>query len=202
MTRDAVDVNDDDAGASWGDSVEDYDGYAPPSARTRVTWFQGMRPRSDVDGWVVVDGPAGAAWQRPGCSPSAGEETVTNPAAYPSRTTPKSRYAGPEEETLWTSSGPPTSSPVEEFILLILGCAAAATLLGRPACSGQRGGLARRASGSGRRRQNHPVVAVPGCAGAGLDGPRLAITAATMLALLAWLVSAVCRWLAARRRPQ
>ena len=99
-------------------------------------------------------------------------------------------------------SRPPTSSPVEEFILLILGCAAAAALLGSAglfwanavAWLVEHQVLVAAAS--------HPVVAVPGCAGAGLDGPRLAITAATMLALLAWLVSAVCRWLAARRRPQ
>ena len=58
VLRDAVDVNDDDAGASWGDSVEDYDGYAPPISTYPGHLVPGdLIQVDDVDGWVVVDEP-------------------------------------------------------------------------------------------------------------------------------------------------
>ncbi len=39
----------------------------------------------------------------------------------------------------------------------------------------------------------HPLIAVPGAAGAGLDLPRVAIAAAAVIAVIAWAASAVRR---------
>lgn len=99
-------------------------------------------------------------------------------------------------------SRPPTSSPVEEFMLLIVGCVAAAALLGSAGLFWANGVAWLVEHQVLVAAANHPLVAVPGCAGAGLDGSRLAITAAIMLAVLAWVVSAFWRWLAARGRPE
>ena len=57
VLRDAVDVNDDvDAGTSWGDSVDDCDGYAPPTSTYPGHLVPGDLIQVDgVDGWVVVD---------------------------------------------------------------------------------------------------------------------------------------------------
>lgn len=46
----------------------------------------------------------------------------------------------------------------------------------------------------------HPVLTVPGGAGAGLDVPRACVVAGLLLALLAWAGSAFARMLAARER--
>jgi hypothetical protein len=45
---------------------------------------------------------------------------------------------------------------------------------------------------------DHPVLTVPGSAGAGLDWPRLCVVAGVLLGLLAWAGSAVRRRLASR----
>jgi hypothetical protein len=45
---------------------------------------------------------------------------------------------------------------------------------------------------------SQPVVALPACGGAGLDGPRLAVTVGVLLMALAIAVTVVRRWTARR----
>lgn len=90
---------------------------------------------------------------------------------------------------------PPTarSSDDDEFLLFIIGAVALSVAVGSIGVLWFKGvdwmvqhQLLIAAS-------RHPVLAVPGSAGAGLDTPRLAVVAGVLLALLAWAGSTLRR---------
>lgn len=98
-----------------------------------------------------------------------------------------------------SSSNLGTSSADDEFVLFIVGCVAAAALLGSAGLIWLKGigwlveqrVLVPAAA--------HPLVALPNAGGAGLDGSRLAVVVALLIALIAWAASAIHQRVAAAR---
>lgn len=99
------------------------------------------------------------------------------------------------------SSNPrPTSStsPDDEFVLFIVACVVLVTILGSAGVFW--------ATGVGWLVEHqvlvpaaqHPLLGLPGSSGAGLDGPRVAVVAGVVLALVASAVSAVRRAISRR----
>lgn len=92
----------------------------------------------------------------------------------------------------------PSTSPDDEFVLFIVACVALVTVLGSAGFFW--------ATGVGWLVEHHvlvpagqhPLLRIPAGAGAGLDGPRVAIVIGAVLAVLAWAVSAVRRAIARR----
>jgi hypothetical protein len=90
--------------------------------------------------------------------------------------------------------GGPAGSADDEFVLVLVVAGVAAALLGSVGVLWLRGvdwlvEYAVLVSAA-----TSPLVPVPGCAGAGLDGPRLAVTAGLLVGLAAWVGSAIrCR---------
>ncbi|MGB8386140.1 MAG: hypothetical protein WCG47_33725, partial [Dermatophilaceae bacterium] len=95
--------------------------------------------------------------------------------------------------------GGPAGSADDEFVLAVGAAVAVAALVGSVGVlwlAGvdwllERGVLVSAAAS--------PVMQVPGCAGAGLDGPLLAVAAGLVLAVAAWVGSAIWRRVATGR---
>jgi hypothetical protein len=98
-------------------------------------------------------------------------------------------------------SGPNTgtSSADDEFVLFIVGCVAAAALVGSAGLfwlTGVGWLVEHQVLVSAAE---HPLVALPDAGGAGLDLSRLAVVAAVVIALVAWAASAIHHRVAAAR---
>jgi hypothetical protein len=91
------------------------------------------------------------------------------------------------------------SSADDEFVLFIVGCVAAAALVGSAGLFWLKG------VGWLVEHQvlvsaaEHPLVALPNGGGAGLDMSRLAVLSAAVIALIAWAASAIHHRVAAAR---
>lgn len=91
-----------------------------------------------------------------------------------------------------------STSPDDEFVLFVIACVVLVTILGSAGLFW--------ATGVGWLVEHqvlvpasqHPLMRMPGGAGAGLDAPRVAVVAGAVLALLAWGVSAARRAIARR----
>lgn len=98
-----------------------------------------------------------------------------------------------------SNPNPAASSPDDEFVLFIVGCVAAAALVGSAGLVWLKG------VGWLVEHQvlvpasQHPLLALPSAAGAGLDLSRLAVLCAVVIALIAWAASAVHHRIAAAR---
>lgn len=98
-----------------------------------------------------------------------------------------------------SNPNPATSSADDEFVLFIIACVGAAALVGSAGLIWLQG------VGWLVEHQvlvpasQHPLVALPSCAGAGLDLSRLAVLCAVALALVAWAASAVHHRIAVAR---
>ncbi len=90
-----------------------------------------------------------------------------------------------------SNHNPAASSPDDEFVLFIVGCVAAAALVGSAGLFWLKG------LGWLVEHQvlipasQHPLVALPSSGGAGLDLARLAVLCAVVLALIAWAASSI-----------
>mgnify|MGYP001116724447 FL=1 len=98
-----------------------------------------------------------------------------------------------------SNTNPATSSADDEFVLFIIGCVAAAALVGSAGLFWLKG------VGWLVEHQvlvpasQHPLVSLPSSDGAGLDLSRLAVLCAVVLALIAWAASAIHHRIAAAR---
>lgn len=90
------------------------------------------------------------------------------------------------------------TSPDDEFVLFTVGCVALVTILGSAGffwATGMSWLVEHQVLVSAGQ---HPLLRVPGGAGVGLDGPRVAVVVGVVLAGVAWAVSAVRRAIARR----
>jgi len=98
-----------------------------------------------------------------------------------------------------SNTNPASSSADDEFVLFIIGCVAAAALVGSAGLFWLKG------VGWLVEHQvlipagQHPLVTLPSSDGAGLDLSRLAVLCAVVLALIAWAASAIHHRIAAAR---
>lgn len=95
-----------------------------------------------------------------------------------------------------------SSTDDDELLLLIVCSLAFLTLLGSAAVYWIQGVEWLVEHGVLVAASAHPAVALPGLAGAGLDGPRLAIALGVAVVAIAWAGSAVRRVLRTRGRGQ
>jgi len=98
-----------------------------------------------------------------------------------------------------SSPNPATSSADDEFVLFIVGCVAAAALLGSAGLVWLKGVGWLVEQKVLVAASEHPLVVLPNAAGAGLDLSRLAVLAAVVIALIAWAASAIHHRVAAAR---
>ena len=101
-----------------------------------------------------------------------------------------------------TRSGGRAGSADDEFVLVVVAAVAAAALVGSVGVLWLAGVDWLLEHGVLVSAAAIPVLSVPGCAGAGLDGPRLAVAAGLLLALAAWVGSAIRRRILAGRGLQ
>ena len=98
-----------------------------------------------------------------------------------------------------SNANPATSSADDEFVLFIIGCVAAAALVGSAGFFWLKGVTWLVEHQILVPASQHPLVALPSSDGAGLDLSRLAVLAAVLIALIAWAASAIHHRLAASR---
>jgi hypothetical protein len=91
------------------------------------------------------------------------------------------------------------NSDDDEFLLFIIGAIALMTLLGSAGLYWSKIVVWMVAHHIVVPGASHPMVALPGGDGAGLDGPRLGLLVGVLIALIAWAGSASRRAIASRR---
>jgi len=93
---------------------------------------------------------------------------------------------------------PSSTSPDDEFVLFIVGCVVLVTVLGSAGIFWATGVSWLVEHHVLVPASQHPIVRMPGGSAAGLDGPRVAVVAGALVAILAWGVSAARRAIARR----
>ena len=94
------------------------------------------------------------------------------------------------------------NSDDDEFLLFIIGAIALMIFLGSAGLFWSKGVVWMVAHHIVVSGASHPMVALPGGGGAGLDGPRVGLLVGVLIALIAWAGSASRRAIASRRAVQ